>query len=87
MKRTSSSTLPRVTLSILDIPSIFGKTKPAIFARSTEYPKFSNRNLLKLNEKCFRIRKRKPRRSSKRPRLKSFVSAKSRIYLIKKNKK
>jgi hypothetical protein len=58
-----------------------------IFARLIEYLKFSSRNPLKLNEKYFGIRKRKPRYLNKKPRLKLFISIRSRIYSIRKNKK
>jgi hypothetical protein len=58
-----------------------------IFARLIEYLKFSSRNLLKLNKKYFRIRKKKPKYLNKKLRLKLFVSRKNRIYSIRKNKK
>jgi hypothetical protein len=65
---------------------MFIRIKPAIFVRLTVCLRFSNRNPLKQNKKYFGIKKRKPRYLNKKPRLKLFVSAKSRIYLIKKNK-
>jgi hypothetical protein len=86
MKRISNSTSFRAILSIYSMPSIFVRAKPAIFARSTEYPKFSSKNPLKLNEKYFGIRRKKPRYLNKRPRLKLFVFVKSRIRLTRKSK-
>jgi hypothetical protein len=74
-------------LSILDIPNTFVKTKPIIFTKSIEYLKFSNKNPLKQNKKYFGIKRKRPKYLNKRPRLKSFVSAKNKILLIKKNKK
>jgi hypothetical protein len=86
MKRINNNISLRVILSIYGILNVFVRTKPAIFARSTEYPKFSNKNPLKLNEKYFGRRKKRPRRFNKRPRLKSSVSIRSRICLTRKNK-
>jgi hypothetical protein len=74
-------------LSIYSILSIFVRARPMIFARSIEYLKFSNKNPLKLNEKYFRIKRKKPKCFNKKPRLKSSVFIKSKIYLIRKNKK
>jgi hypothetical protein len=75
-----------VILSTPSILSIFIRVKPIIFVRLIIYLRFSNRNPLKQNKKYFGIRKRKPRYFNKRPRLKLFVSAKNKIYLIRKNK-
>jgi hypothetical protein len=86
MKRISNSILPRVILSIYNTPSIFVRTRLIIFVRSIEYLKFSSRNPLKQNEKCSGIKKKRPRCFNKRPRLKSFVSARNKIRLIRKNK-
>jgi hypothetical protein len=58
-----------------------------IFAKSIEYPKFSNKNPLKQNKKYFGIKRKKPRCFNKKPRLILFVSVRNRICLIKKNKK
>jgi hypothetical protein len=58
MKKISNSILFRIISSIRDTPSIFVKTKLMIFAKLTEYLKFSNRNPLKKNNKSF-IRKKK----------------------------
>jgi hypothetical protein len=74
-------------LNIYGIPSIFIRIRLAIFVRLTEYLKFSNRNPLKLNEKYFRIRKKKPRYFNKKPGLKSFVSIKNRMRSTRKSKK
>jgi hypothetical protein len=74
-------------LSIYSILNIFVRVRPAIFVKSIEYPKFSSRNPLKLNEKYFRIKKKRPRYFNKRFRLKLFVFIKSKIYSIRKNKK
>jgi hypothetical protein len=87
MKRISNSILLRAILSIYNMPSIFVRARPTIFARSTEYLKFSSKNPLKLNEKYFRIRKRKPKCFNKKLRLKLSVSIKNKIYSIRKNKK
>jgi hypothetical protein len=74
-------------LSIPNTPSIFVRARLIISTRLTEYPKFSSRNPLKLNKKYFGIRKKKPKYFNNKPRLKSSVSIRSRIYLIKKSKK
>jgi hypothetical protein len=68
------------------VPSIFVRARPATFVRSTEYLKFSSGNPLKLNEKYFGIKKKKPRYFNKRLRLKSSVSIKNRIRLTRKSK-
>jgi hypothetical protein len=47
-----------VILSTYNTPSIFVKTRLAIFARSTEYPKFSNKNPSKKNNKSFARKKK-----------------------------
>ena len=87
MKRINNNISLRVILSIYGILNVFVRTKPAIFARSTEYPRFSSRNPLKLNEKCFRIKRKRLRYLNKKLRLKSSVFIKSRIRLTRKNKK
>jgi hypothetical protein len=87
VKKISNNTSLRATLSIYSIPSVFVRAKPAIYARSTKCPKFSSRNPLKLNEKRFGIKRKKPKYFNKKPRLKSSVSIKSRIRSIRKNKK
>jgi hypothetical protein len=58
-----------------------------IFARSTEYPRSSSRNPLKQDRNNFRIKRRKPRRLSKKPGLRLLVSANNRKHLIKRNRK
>jgi hypothetical protein len=57
-----------------------------IFAKLIEYLKFSNKNPLKQNERCSRIRRKGPRYLNKRLGLKSSASVRNRIYLIRKNK-
>jgi hypothetical protein len=44
MKRISGNILFRAISSILDIPSIFVKARFAMFAKSTEYLNFLNKN-------------------------------------------
>jgi hypothetical protein len=73
-------------LNTYGIPSIFIRTIPIIFVRLTEYPKFSSRNLLKLNKKYFRIKKKKPRYLNKKLRLKLSVSVRNKICSIRKSK-
>jgi hypothetical protein len=86
IKRISNNISPCIISSILDIPNIFVKIRFIIFVKSIEYLKFSNKNILKQNKKFSRIKRKKPRYFNKRLRLKSFVSIKSRIYLIRKKK-
>jgi hypothetical protein len=86
VKRISNSVSLRAILSIYSIPSVFVRVRPVIFVRSIEYPKFLSRSPLKLNEKYFGIRRRRPRYLNKRPRLKLSVSIRSRIRSTRKNK-
>jgi hypothetical protein len=86
MKRISNNISLCVILSIYSMPSIFVRARPMIFARLIEYLKFSSRNPLKLNEKYFRIRRKKPKYLNTRPRLKLSVFIRNRICLIKKTK-
>jgi hypothetical protein len=58
MKRISNNILLYAISSIYSAPSIFVKTKLIIFAKSTKYLKFSNRNLSRKNNKSF-IKKKK----------------------------
>jgi hypothetical protein len=54
---------------------MFVRARPTISARLIEYPKFSNKNLLRRNRKYFMRKKKRPRHLNKRLRLKLPVSS------------
>jgi hypothetical protein len=87
VKRISNNILFHAISSIYSTPNIFVKTRLIIFARSTEYLKFSSKNPLKLNERYFGIKRKESRCLNKRLRLKLFIFIKNRIYSTRKNKK
>jgi hypothetical protein len=68
MKRISDSTSFYAILSIYGMPSMFVRARPTIFARSTEYPKFSNKNPSRKNEKYSRKKKKGPKHPNKKPK-------------------
>jgi hypothetical protein len=59
MKRISNNILLHAISSIYNMPSIFVKARLVIFARLTEYLKFSNKNPLRKNSKSFIKKKKK----------------------------